>query len=414
MKQQRKMAQAAQEATIQQKQAQEAHNRELEKIARERIDSGETKNANTASKPKFIPNMGIKQEDGTYQPVPVIQHGTEMLHGVTQQPIGPEVVPIPKPVAQGAAKLVEFTVEGQDKPIPGKIIGNQNVDMEGKPVHGVTAVNTIGQKKAPVNPWAKLDPIIVMQLGQPPQGDPNDPATAAKIADYGHKAETIKNRMASNPRLQGYAMLVGNRVVDVMDPDNPGVSHYKKVKDLTPDDIASRPTDTAGIRTKESRFNDISASLENLKKETDALDSGMESRAKIASVLADPQWTATTFLQSFPAGKLTNKEEAYVVANLNAREQIQGLRTLLGTGVGSEAQVQRILKTLPGASTPGSEYANRQIDAAMGNIKRLHEGVPSLKKTAVTYMDNGVRYQIPASEVAAFKKDHPKATLGGR
>jgi hypothetical protein len=133
---------------------------------------------------------------------------------------------------------------------------------------------------------------------------------------------------------------------------------------------------------KEANAENIRQSMENVKDHTKVLDGGIIHRGIISAVLADPTSTALEFSQSPAAEKLNDDERDYVISVLNAREQIQGLRSLLQASGNSDARIRAIVKTLPGAATPDSKYANKQIDAAIADIDREMKGVPKVDKNA--------------------------------
>jgi hypothetical protein len=132
------------------------------------------------------------------------------------------------------------------------------------------------------------------------------------------------------------------------------------------------------VATRLALQNDITTSIGNLKKYTGVLDRGDQERAKLAAVLADPHATTMQFIQSDIAKNFDEDEQNYIINNLNAREQIMGLRKTLG-GTGSDMQIAQVLRTIPGASTPSSDYANKQIDTALGVVNRLGKGIPGVQ-----------------------------------
>lgn len=130
---------------------------------------------------------------------------------------------------------------------------------------------------------------------------------------------------------------------------------------------------------KEANADNIRTSIANVRSYTGVLDGGIKNRAIIAAALADPGNTATQFAQSAAAANLEPAEQDYVISVLNAREQIQGLRTLLQATGNSDKRIAAMIKTLPGASTPSSAYANKQIDTALADIDRELKGVPKVR-----------------------------------
>jgi hypothetical protein len=147
--------------------------------------------------------------------------------------------------------------------------------------------------------------------------------------------------------------------------------------------------------------NDITTSIGNLKKYTGVLDRGDQERAKLAAVLADPHATTMQFIQSDIAKNFDEDEQNYIINNLNAREQIMGLRKTLG-GTGSDMQIAQVLRTIPGASTPSSDYANKQIDTALGVVNRLGKGIPGVQTSRTVNPANKNKPATNSSNVPSY------------
>jgi len=163
--------------------------------------------------------------------------------------------------------------------------------------------------------------------------------------------------------------------------------------------------------TGQTTIEDIKGALDNLKKTTNVLDKGTVNRAAIAAVLADPHSTAANFAQSEVAQHLSPEEQDYVIANLTAREVVPGIRTLLGTGQATDARVNLMLSTLPGARTPNSKMANKQIDSTLATLERVRPAIP---KVNPEHNPNGAKeFKAPEGAPAAPKEDGKVLKMNG-
>ena len=126
---------------------------------------------------------------------------------------------------------------------------------------------------------------------------------------------------------------------------------------------------------------DIRGSVKQVRGLTDVLDNASD-RVQIAAILADPNGTVAKLAQSGLLSNLSSdRARDYVIAATNLNEQAMALRSALRAGTGSEDVRQAIRKTIPNAATPGSAYANKQLDSVEGVLSRVEKGLPNLPPT---------------------------------
>ncbi|GAC1632849.1 MAG: hypothetical protein NVS9B14_06650 [Candidatus Acidiferrum sp.] len=236
----------------------------------------------------------------------------------------------------------------------------------------------------PVADANKLAGEIEAQVGPKPTGSvfqgKNYGTPEAAQRAWGRAAEQIKNREAAagaDARGKAYG---ANRPINVLDTWNgnrPVVVSAREAEE-NPQRYVTQNTGVKAVAGQVT-IDDIEGALNNLKATTKVLDGGSTNRAAIAAVLADPKTTTANFLQSEVAGTLNADEQDYVIAVLTAREVVPGIRNLLGTGTATDTRVKNMLDTLPGAKTPSSEFANKQIDSALATLKRVKPAVPNVR-----------------------------------
>jgi hypothetical protein len=232
------------------------------------------------------------------------------------------------------------------------------------------------------SPEGKIDPIIESQIGPQPlrehyaQGPAGDKPFADANKLWGTQAEKIKNDMAEAAAAKRGESFGRNRPVEVLDTWNQ--NRPIRVSAGEAEDNPGRYVNAAGGAQAVKggvTLDDITGALNNVKLTSHVLDGGTINRGLIAAVLADPESTAGTFMQSAPAAQLSPQEQDYVVALLTAREVIPGLRGILGAGSATDARVKLMLSTLPGAQTPSSDYAAKQIDSQLKTVERVRPSI---------------------------------------
>lgn len=142
------------------------------------------------------------------------------------------------------------------------------------------------------------------------------------------------------------------------------------------------------VLTQQAAFTDIRGAMNNL--EASALEmkqAGLPiNKANLVAFTQEhDNATFNALLKSNVGQTLTSQQRDYVIAYHQAVENISALRSTL-KGSTAQANIDRMIKTLPGPGTPNYEYANAQIKAIYGQLDRLGTGIPNLnvKSGAVT------------------------------
>jgi hypothetical protein len=290
---------------------------------------------------------------------------------------------------------------------------------------------------------AKLQGVgseIHAQVGDPPvpaqfPKGKDDPAYKAADKQWGAAVQALKTKESTagvNLRIQAQEETPYN-VLDT----NSGSMNVMTRKELADANkanpgryVLSGQGGTAALG-KQANAENIHQSFQNVLDHVGVLDKGLTHRAIVAAALADPSTTATEFAQSAAAGQLTPEEQDFVISVKNAREQIQGLRALTGSGQTSDMRIKAILQTLPNASTPNSTYARKQMETAMKDLERVTQGIPKVGNTKVGNANlpgatsntpppsNMIQVQIPgyppgtifADKKDEFLKKHPNAKV---
>jgi hypothetical protein len=224
---------------------------------------------------------------------------------------------------------------------------------------------------------AQFPPPKKDQFTNPAEYEKAQAAWGKQVSDFKQKQKIDLASAGSNARGAAFGR---NRAVEVLDTYN-GNRPIRVSAGEAEDNPDRYVTQSGGASAlgKQVTKDDITGALNNLKAATKVLDKGTFNRAAVAAVLADPHATATQFAQSEVAKHLDADEQDYVIAALTAREVLPGLRGLMPTGQATDARVALMLSTLPGARTPSSEFANKQIDAIMGTLERVGPGIPNVK-----------------------------------
>ena len=74
---------------------------------------------------------------------------------------------------------------------------------------------------------------------------------------------------------------------------------------------------------------------------------------------------------------LTPDQQKYVIATAGMIEQAMGMRSILGTGQGSDQVREAITATIPSLLTPSADFALNQMDYFDGTLERVHQYIPS-------------------------------------
>ena len=127
-----------------------------------------------------------------------------------------------------------------------------------------------------------------------------------------------------------------------------------------------------------AQLNDAQGAINSVGKSVKALfdSGGTLTDPKVATALANPQWTAAKLAQGIVGDSLSPEEREAVIAIRSAQENIQGMRKAAGGGLSNE-QVNRLEAQLPGPNTPNAEYAQQQLQYLNQTLSRLSQGVPA-------------------------------------
>lgn len=119
-------------------------------------------------------------------------------------------------------------------------------------------------------------------------------------------------------------------------------------------------------------INQVRASLKSMPVEFNA-----KQRAQLALVFKerDPKSAWDNAWGSTWVNSLTKEQQDYVTDVMQLREQMLGMRQLLGAGQGAKDMRAAILQTIPGAITGSKEHANMQLDKAEQVLKRISRGI---------------------------------------
>jgi hypothetical protein len=228
---------------------------------------------------------------------------------------------------------------------------------------------------------------IEARLGPKPKADAANPGGAVQWNGKSYATEhaaqaawgsAVAKAIDDHARAAGEARGAGFAQSKLMNVLRNGTVMAIHPDEMQPGDVLSGASAGEHAMTRGAQIDDIRNSMQNVKETAKVLDSGRIDRAKLATALADPQATLASFAQSEVRNQLNPDEENYVIAVLNAREQIAGLRSLLGAGQVSDARMKLMLQTIPGAATGNSEFAGKQVDRALKDLELLAKGVPKM------------------------------------
>lgn len=129
-----------------------------------------------------------------------------------------------------------------------------------------------------------------------------------------------------------------------------------------------------------AQLNDVFGATENIEGAAKRLvaSGGKLNSPAVVAAIADPKTTSGQWAQGLVAGTLTPAERDYVIQVKAYRENLQGLRKSAGGGI-SDAQVDRLMQTAPGANTPDLDYLLRQTGQIRALRTRLAAGAATAK-----------------------------------
>lgn len=244
---------------------------------------------------------------------------------------------------------------------------------------------SIANNKPKASPFGKVDPIIAAQVGAPPDaakypGGQDDPAFAAASKEWGLKAETIKNRMASSSGAARGAAFNMTRPGAYVDTEG------NLITATAGDAIKNNYTPAAptfNVMSKHAQFSEMQGGMSSLRSAVQNLDRDFtpEQRAKLQLAMRTPDdgISKNIFDSVAGSGNLTDKQQDYVIALKQMDERILALRGVAGIGnSGSDSTRQAMIATLPNVKTPTKAYALKQLDAVENQMSRLLQGVAKL------------------------------------
>jgi hypothetical protein len=173
-----------------------------------------------------------------------------------------------------------------------------------------------------------------------------------------------------------------NRPISVLDTWNgnrPITVSAGEAED-NPDRYVTQGGGTPALQ-KEALIQDIRTTIGNVGDSLKAMKAGFTApqRMMLAASLGDPNGTAAQFFQSIPRGSaLDETQQNYVIDIFQLRENAMAMRSLLGSGQGSDDLRRAIVQTLPGPGTPSKGYAQQQLKRLNQTVDRLERGVPGV------------------------------------
>ncbi len=92
----------------------------------------------------------------------------------------------------------------------------------------------------------------------------------------------------------------------------------------------------------------------------------------------DPKSAIGQLIGGSAGNNLTPAQQEYLIDLAQLHEQAMAMRSVLGTGTGSEDLRAAILRTIPGPGTPNKAYAAMQLNKFEQTLNRLSRGVASV------------------------------------
>lgn len=135
--------------------------------------------------------------------------------------------------------------------------------------------------------------------------------------------------------------------------------------------------------SKESLIEDIRGNIQNTRDSIKKLGTDFlppKAKAAIAFALTDrnPRSSISALMTGGTLDSLTPQQQDYVQNVAQLTENAMAMRGVLGAGQGSEDLRNAIRSTIPGATTPNSQFALGQLDKFESVLNRLLRGVPNV------------------------------------
>ena len=230
-----------------------------------------------------------------------------------------------------------------------------------------------------------VKPEIAAQTGPKPTSNSYNgkkyPNIKAAQAAWGADVQKLVDDEASQQGNARGAAFGRNRPLSVLDTWNgnrPITVSAGEAED-NPDRYVTQGGGAPAMQ-KEALIQDIRTTIGNVGDSLKAMKAGFNAptRAMLAASLGDPNGTAAQFFQSVPRANLDETQQNYVIDIFQLRENAMAMRSLLGSGQGSDDLRRAIVQTLPGPGTPSKGYAQQQLKRLNQTVDRLERGVPNV------------------------------------
>ena len=256
----------------------------------------------------------------------------------------------------------------------------------------------------------RIDPIISDQIGEPPNPvdyakGRSDPAYGKALAEYGNKAEQIKNRMAAMSGEARAKAFNEYRPVQVMDAD--GNVYYTTAKTAVEGGL-SGASEGVKLRPREAQIKDIQVASKKTREAINELDKPF-SPTQIAklhlAMTTEDDTIANAEMATLATQALTDKQQDFVVWIKQLNERAMSLRNVAGMGQGAQDLRTAIRAMIPGVRSGSKQMMNKQLDAFDNQVKILAGGIAHPGKaggdsdTVIVISPAGVRGTIPKANL---------------
>jgi hypothetical protein len=169
------------------------------------------------------------------------------------------------------------------------------------------------------------------------------------------------------------------------------------------------------VISQQAAFTDIRGAVKNLQAAGEAMKTSgasINDPNLVQVMAARDNGTFSSLLNSYVGNTLTSQQRDYAIAYHQAVENVSALRSTL-KGSTAQANIERMVKTLPGPGTPNYDYANAQIQAIYGQLDRLSTGIANVNVGGDTAKPTGGTAQpktAPAKSGGFDWNKHPVAT----
>ena len=206
-------------------------------------------------------------------------------------------------------------------------------------------------------------------------------ALKAAASKEWHKQKVAEQ---STVKIAGAEAFGRNRLYPVLDSKNGNTPTM-----ITPEENMMNPgrympaAGGAAALTKGGTFNELRNAAGNLRKSVENLkgDFSAGQRAQFASALKsrDPHSALSNLIGSEWGKSLTPDQVDYVTDVNQMVESAMAMRTVLGTGQGSDLAREAMERTVPGLATPSKAFAKVQLDKLDSQLNALEKYIPEVK-----------------------------------